>query len=463
MTALLLSLFFHGLILVFLSVVYLPERVFNPGGAQRKTIRFLVEGDSAAKQQRDDEKEEDDIAEPPSFIKTSPNQETAQKPEESELVGERSTLAEGGPKPPDDIKEMPAQDGEENREEIVLFDQNRQSGDLAHDRDGNPGAKSFPAPQSHPAETKETDNNKLAEYDPAFSEGRRPLPMVPQVAQPTDLEFKDGPDTNDMVPANDVTLAKNDKKTVQDSEELNHEKSPELSKGEGSSKDFEGAEEDAGKLEDSSRDVLATLQADHFDYVDLLNSEYVVEVPNRGGEQDRGILDSRMAVLTPQFEQDIPAPSVIDHGTEPGSPPKPAPLYDPAFTPESQPGFKTNERKTRTSGRFSFGRNASMNVAATPIGRYEAVIYRAIAMCWYGQCDTNRDVIVTGTIRIRVLIGKKGDVSDMRLVSRQGASTVQQSFTYLAIKQAPIPPMPPDVLKEIVGDKLELFFDFNFY
>ncbi|MEG2809554.1 MAG: hypothetical protein RR889_02785, partial [Akkermansia sp.] len=95
-------------------------------------------------------------------------------------------------------------------------------------------------------------------------------------------------------------------------------------------------------------------------------------------------------------------------------------------------------------------------------GRYQEIIYRTIGACWYAQCDRNRDLIVTGTLRIRIWINSRGKVSSMRLMSRDGASVAQNSFTFLAIRQAPIPPMPPEVVQELSGGTMELFFDFNF-
>ena len=138
------------------------------------------------------------------------------------------------------------------------------------------------------------------------------------------------------------------------------------------------------------------------------------------------------------------------------------PLYDPMFNAESQPGFKTHERKTKQAGKFSFGRRPTLDVEATPMGTYQAIVYRAIGEQWYRQCDLNRDLIVTGTVRIRILINKNGKVSSMRQTSRVGASEVQKSFTFLAIKLARLPVMPPEVRSMLVGDSLEMYFDFNF-
>lgn len=141
------------------------------------------------------------------------------------------------------------------------------------------------------------------------------------------------------------------------------------------------------------------------------------------------------------------------------------PVYDPSLAEHMQPrkvGFRTMERRTRSTGRFVVGRKASLNVAATPQGRYEEEVYRRIAYHWYIACDEHRGDIVPGSIVISLRLNARGRLENMDLVRRTGASMSQQSFTFGAIRRATLPPMPPAVQQEIVGDLLELIFQFNF-
>lgn len=143
--------------------------------------------------------------------------------------------------------------------------------------------------------------------------------------------------------------------------------------------------------------------------------------------------------------------------------PRPA-FYDPSLaTPQPGTiGFRTHERKTRSSGRFIMGKGAALNVTATPLGRYESEIYRRIAYFWYRACDEHRGDIIPGSITISLRINKRGQLENMDLVRRSGAGIIQQSFTFRAIRQATLPPMPTTVRQEIVGELLELLFTFNF-
>ena len=141
----------------------------------------------------------------------------------------------------------------------------------------------------------------------------------------------------------------------------------------------------------------------------------------------------------------------------------PAVYYDPALADHMQPeGFRTNENRTRSSGRFIIGRHAALNVEATPRGQYEAEIYRRIAYFWYRECDEHCGDIIPGTVSVSLRIRRNGSIDSMDLVRRRGASVSQQSFTFAAIRNASLPPMPAAVQKSFAGDKMELIFDFNF-
>lgn len=138
-------------------------------------------------------------------------------------------------------------------------------------------------------------------------------------------------------------------------------------------------------------------------------------------------------------------------------------VYDPSLADHvQQAGFRTRERRSRSTGRFVMGRKPSLNVAATPRGRYEAEIYRRIARIWYAACDEHRGDIIPGTIVISLRIDKRGYLRNMQLMSRRGAGAIQQSFTLGAIRRATLPPMPSNVAADVVGDLMELLIEFNF-
>lgn len=165
-----------------------------------------------------------------------------------------------------------------------------------------------------------------------------------------------------------------------------------------------------------------------------------------------------------QEPSDIKLPAIITNkgkGQAVSSPKRRLP-YDPSLADHAQPGFRTYERRTRSTGKFVLGRHASLNVAATPRGKYEELIYRRIAYFWYIACDDHRGDIIPGSITIALRINKNGSITNMELISRRGAGIIQQSFTFAAIRKASLPPMPETVRQSLVGDLMELIFTFNF-
>lgn len=138
-------------------------------------------------------------------------------------------------------------------------------------------------------------------------------------------------------------------------------------------------------------------------------------------------------------------------------------VYDPALAPAAQqPGFRTQERKTRSRGQFILGKGAALNVEASPRGQYEAEIYRRIARSWYSACDEHRGDIIPGHLTLSLRLNRQGQLVNMQLLRRSGASVSQQSFTFAAVRRAALPPMPAAVQEEVVGDLLELIFTFHF-
>lgn len=143
-------------------------------------------------------------------------------------------------------------------------------------------------------------------------------------------------------------------------------------------------------------------------------------------------------------------------------PRRPLIIRDPSLADNSPPGFRTNERRSRSTGRFVMGRNAKLNVAATPRGQYETEIYRRIARNWYATCDAHRGDIIPGSITISLRIDRNGSLRNMEPMIRHGASVSQQAFTFRAIRSASLPPMPENVRRDIIGDLLEIIIEFNF-
>lgn len=300
---------------------------------------------------------------PTQFVKTDPDV-PEQLPEEADFIGKRNSsesASEYAPKRYDDAP-LPTQNGAEDKQELVTFDQTQQQGDLADDGSVTAGKTASQA-----------------------STSASPDPAAAPLAEQTEAAEEE--------PPMDGTVA-------------------------------------------------------------------AVQLPVT--DDDGSIL-----IQTTHDQQEEQSPIKIEMEVQP-TPSRPSATqqdyYDPTLAEHMQqkPGFRTNERRTRSTGRFVIGRKPALNVAATPRGKYEEEIYRRIAYHWYIACDEHRGDIIPGSIVISLRINNRGQLHNMELVRRQGASMSQQSFTFGAIRRASFPPMPDHVRQEMVGDQLELIYQFNF-
>ena len=98
----------------------------------------------------------------------------------------------------------------------------------------------------------------------------------------------------------------------------------------------------------------------------------------------------------------------------------------------------------------------------TVVGRYQARVSRALENEWQKKCVVYRDHINPGILTIRFLVDEGGRVSGLRYVDVLHASEIQKGFTVNAIRDAPIPEMPGEVVRELAGEPLELTINFLF-
>lgn len=333
------------------------------------------------------------------FVKTNEEQQSATKPDNAKYQSHLNTRAEGGRQDPNGDADMPTQDGEENRKDIVLFDQDYQDGDWTKTDPGNLIKQANPTPPTPPAPLDNQLNDYNDEMDMMANAGS--LSAETPIQEP---------------PAD--PLLETPKESLEDTK-----------------KDTEKSDE---------------LVADQDEGVNKIDSLTKLQLPQTIEIAKTGTTGVQPTPTNPQFLQ---TPNKKQRRTIP---------YDPIFAADAQPGANTVERKTKTVGRFSFGRRAALDVEKTAMGVYQMAVYRAIANVWYLECDTNRDKIVTGVVNIRIHVNKKGQVVSMKQLSREGASEAQNAFTMKAIKEAKIPAIPVEVQQDMPGQVMEFIFNFYF-
>lgn len=137
--------------------------------------------------------------------------------------------------------------------------------------------------------------------------------------------------------------------------------------------------------------------------------------------------------------------------------PKPKPqqaFKDPAFS-----GF---QRKTAITGSISRTGKSALAVADSPLGRYQAIISRAVELEWQRNCVRHRDFITPGFLTVRFFVETSGRVQTVQFVGEMETGEVQKGFTLNSIRDAEIPAMPTALKKEYNKQPLELIFNFYF-
>jgi len=124
--------------------------------------------------------------------------------------------------------------------------------------------------------------------------------------------------------------------------------------------------------------------------------------------------------------------------------------------------FTGYSKKNKVTGSISRRGKSSLNVKNSPLGRYQALVSKAVELQWRRNCEQYRDYIVPGVISIRFYVNEKGKVSGIKIQDVVEANLIERGFTQRAIRQAKLPRMPRSVQKELKGDPLELIYNFYF-
>jgi outer membrane biosynthesis protein TonB len=161
-----------------------------------------------------------------------------------------------------------------------------------------------------------------------------------------------------------------------------------------------------------------------------------------------------------------PAPEKPIVKEAPPPPPMLSEIEIPAETlrPKSSddPAFSGNQRKTAVTGSISRTGTSALDVEDSPLGRYQAIISRAVEQEWQRNCVRHRDFITPGFLTVRFFVEADGKVRSVQFVGDMETGEVQKGFTLNSIRNAEIPAMSRSLRKEYDKEPLELIFRFYF-
>ena len=115
-------------------------------------------------------------------------------------------------------------------------------------------------------------------------------------------------------------------------------------------------------------------------------------------------------------------------------------------------------------GRAALSGNPSPDAMATELGKYKAIVYRAVGSRWYPKINDQLQVLSVGSVRVQYTIYSTGRVETKVL---DGGSATLESLLSISrnsiTDSAPLPPFSPALLKELGTDSFTDDFTFSVY
>lgn len=354
--------------------------------------------------------------EKPRFARTSDDQ-ISQAPEKPAFIGERNTQATSEAKIDPNAAPLPAQAGEQRRPEDIpeTTESDYQDGALE--------AKPSAAASARPAEAV-TSPAQATPPTPEASAAATPTPPAPAATKPTEApqpSAATAPTTTDATAATETPP------------------SPAAS-----------AETSAAPVSSESPSTQPPPKPRPTPLVGPNPVDVPVPKPAEAPKTAPTTTQSPPArnATTPAENQPKPTPAPANR--------------EPSDAASSDPAFSGNQRKSAITGSISRTGRSALDVVDSPLGRYQAIVGRAVEREWQRNCVRHRDYITPGFLTVRFYVEANGKVRSVMFDGEMQTGEIQKGFTLNSIRQAEIPPMPPALRKQFSQEPLELVFRFYF-
>lgn len=402
------------------------------------------------------------IEQGPKVVRTTDNQLQGE-PVETNLTGERSTLAASTREPTSGAEDRAAIAGEESDFEETT-DTNYQDGELEHMTDaGEPVEPSL----QEPVPVEPTDSDQPAEPTEVAesttpNEAQEPTESSEETAKSSEKsETQEDPDKEEVVEKSEKETADEAVAEVKSSVEESEERGEE----------FEAEEKKEARE--------ATVQQDEVkEYLSTSNKALVAATDSSLQNDSKKKSDNPQDAIEEQIEKNTIANENVDPD---GLKEKPV---EQKVLKASQPkqktasqikprtikingsieGFKSQAKPSQDDGLISRrSKTGSQNVKATPLGRYKAKVSKLVEKEWQRRCSLKADLLNPEILRVSFLLDPSGKVIRTLQISDKTAYELNFSITFQAINKSKLlPPMPSDVRAIQKGEPLEFIYTFSF-
>jgi len=126
-----------------------------------------------------------------------------------------------------------------------------------------------------------------------------------------------------------------------------------------------------------------------------------------------------------------------------------------AASSQAQSAYRRQKQRTNIAGNITNRGISSVNALGTPLGRYQKIVADSIGSRWYTYVEQKRDLISIGTLRLRFVVDRSGQVKNLK-VTENSSNEAFASVCVQSVLEAHLPPIPEDVAKTLPPEGMEV-------
>ena len=122
---------------------------------------------------------------------------------------------------------------------------------------------------------------------------------------------------------------------------------------------------------------------------------------------------------------------------------------------QAQSAYRRLKERTHIAGNITNHGISAVNALGTPLGRYQKIVADSIGSRWYTYVKQRGDLINIGTLRLRFVVDRSGQVKDLKIIENSS----NEAFANVCVQsvlEAHLPPIPGDVANTLPPDGLEI-------
>src|SRR5438876_5678381 len=122
---------------------------------------------------------------------------------------------------------------------------------------------------------------------------------------------------------------------------------------------------------------------------------------------------------------------------------------------QAQSAYRRLRERTHMAGNITNRGISAVNALGTPLGRYQKIVADSIGSRWYTYVKEKGDLINIGTLRLRFVVDRSGQVKDLKITGNS-SNEAFANVCVQSVQEAHLPPIPEDVANALPPEGLEV-------